>query len=506
MQWLERHIHWLAIALAALVLIVHNYYVQPWTLDDAFISFRYAENFAAGNNFVYNAGEYVEGYTTFLWVFLLGVGNAFGLPTPVLAKVLGMGFAIGCLILLGNASLFLPTIERGESASAVMIAGTTGIFTVWAMSGMEVPMVAFLVTLTVLLHIRFSGRKSLIAVGLCAALTTMVRPEFVLLFAVLLADRLCRDRRGAAWFVLGFGGLYAPYFLWRLVTYGWLFPNTFYCKVGASTGQLGRGFDYLGLFCWPALLLLALLVVVLVGRSRIPAFLFAYFALHLVYVVAVGGDVMPAARFFAPLMPILGLMAAISLHDFARGPGAVVLMVGVILAFNLAHSYANPHIHHQGKVGLHGTEVGIYLRDNLPPDTLLATSTAGSVAYWSRLPVIDMFGLTDEHIAHRDLNIGRGNPGHEKHDGKYVLDRKPGAIMFGSYGIEEPVFRGDHEIARDQRFQQYTKQSHRLPSGRRLFVYYRNVEEEEVKVEPPPTGRRGKAKANGDRGKAKRRR
>ena len=494
MQCLERHIHWLAIVLAATVLIIHNVIVQPWTLDDAFISFRYAENFAAGNNFVYNVGEYVEGYTTFLWVFLLGVGNAVGLSTPVLAKVLGMTFALGCLLLLGHSSFFLRTIEQGESASAVVIAGTTGIFTVWAMSGMEVPLVAFLLTLTTLLHLRVNGGRLLIVVGVCGALTAMARPEFVLLFLVLLADRLWRDGRRAGWFLLGFVGLYGPYFLWRLVTYGWLFPNTFYCKVGTSTGQLGRGFDYLGLFCWPALFLLAPIVAGLVGRSRVPAVLFAYFALHLVYVVAVGGDVMPASRFFAPLIPILGLMAAISLHDFARGPGSVVVMIGAILAFNIVHSTTNPDIR-QGSVGWYGTEVGIYLRDHLPPDTLLATNTAGSVAYWSKLPVIDMFGLTDEHIAHRDINIGRGQPGHEKHDGKYVLDRNPQAIMFGSYGIEQSVFRGDKEIETDPRFKRhYTQKVHRLPSGRKLFVFYRDVDDDEPAKGPTPTsGRRGKA-------------
>ena len=41
--------------------------------DDAFISFRYAENFARGAGLVWNAGERVEGYTNFLWTMLMGV-------------------------------------------------------------------------------------------------------------------------------------------------------------------------------------------------------------------------------------------------------------------------------------------------------------------------------------------------------------------------------------------------------------------------------------------------
>src|ERR1700738_1680717 len=44
---------------------------RPFTIDDAFISFRYAENLARGAGLVYNPGERVEGYTNFLWVLII---------------------------------------------------------------------------------------------------------------------------------------------------------------------------------------------------------------------------------------------------------------------------------------------------------------------------------------------------------------------------------------------------------------------------------------------------
>ena len=49
-----------------------------WFLcDDAFISFRYVRNFLEGNGLVFNPGEYVEGYTNFLWILETGryLGN-----------------------------------------------------------------------------------------------------------------------------------------------------------------------------------------------------------------------------------------------------------------------------------------------------------------------------------------------------------------------------------------------------------------------------------------------
>ena len=42
-----------------------------WVCDDAFISFRYAANLVGGQGLVWNPGERVEGYTNFLWTFVL---------------------------------------------------------------------------------------------------------------------------------------------------------------------------------------------------------------------------------------------------------------------------------------------------------------------------------------------------------------------------------------------------------------------------------------------------
>ena len=43
-----------------------------WFLtDDAFISFRYARNLLDGHGLVFNPGEYVEGYSNFLWILEL---------------------------------------------------------------------------------------------------------------------------------------------------------------------------------------------------------------------------------------------------------------------------------------------------------------------------------------------------------------------------------------------------------------------------------------------------
>ena len=72
------HRHLLALFVVGVILLpvmfgIITYRLWSYTLDDAFISFRYARNFAEGHGIVFNPGERVEGYTNFLWVVILAV-------------------------------------------------------------------------------------------------------------------------------------------------------------------------------------------------------------------------------------------------------------------------------------------------------------------------------------------------------------------------------------------------------------------------------------------------
>ena len=62
----DKHLVWIAVLFAIVVLAIHSVVIHPWMLDDAFISFRYAHNLSGGDGPVYNPGERVEGYTCFL--------------------------------------------------------------------------------------------------------------------------------------------------------------------------------------------------------------------------------------------------------------------------------------------------------------------------------------------------------------------------------------------------------------------------------------------------------
>jgi hypothetical protein len=123
-----------------------------------------------------------------------------------------------------------------------------------------------------------------------------------------------------------------------------------------------------------------------------------------------------------------------------------------------------------------GKEVGLWLKDNASPDAVIATNTAGTIPYYSGLRTIDMLGLNDVHIAHRDMpDMGARYAGHEKADGRYVLDRKPDYIQFwSSLGWEKQVFRSDKELyALPEFHEEYELRRITLPSGKILRLFER---------------------------------
>ena len=77
-----------------------------------------------------------------------------------------------------------------------------------------------------------------------------------------------------------------------------------------------------------------------------------------------------------------------------------------------------------------------WLEANAPEGSVIASTPAGSIAYHSSHPVIDMLGLNDEHIAHGQVGeMGSRRAGHEKGDGAYVLSREPEFILLGNVAV-----------------------------------------------------------------------
>jgi hypothetical protein len=178
------------IALAARVL------PSPRTIDDAFITFRYARNLLDGLGFVYNSGERVLGTTTPLYTLLMAG----------LALVTGWR-DFPWIGLLTNAAADAATcvllVRLGERLSASRLVGL-GAAALWAVApmsvtfaigGMETSVFICLLTLTAELYL--AGRER--PAAFTAALSLLTRPDGIIFVGPLMVDwlwsRLSRAQR-----------------------------------------------------------------------------------------------------------------------------------------------------------------------------------------------------------------------------------------------------------------------------------------------------------------------
>lgn len=463
---------WIYVLAAGLILVAHQaFYYQDLggdAVDDAYISFRYAGNLVAGHGLVFNPGERVEGYTNFLWTMTLALFMVLGINPSVASMVMGAAFGVSTLWLVYEFCR-LEWPERPIVAGLAMLClAVDGSFALWAVSGMETSMFAFLVLAAVMCHVREwrSERPGFLS-GAILALAAMTRPEGVLVFVVLMVHQVLarvairRQPPGAGDVAKAsaFVALYLPYFLWRYYYYGFLLPNTFYAKVtvGGAGAQLRRGLEHIAAFLrlhlgW----ILPVIALVPIVKRRFSFWLTASLTVvlaYVAYIAYVGGD-WSVGRFFVPLLPLWYVLVAAGLveaYDTLRvwlgrwtgsSRGVMVLpwaglgcvVVGCLLLFH-SSSLRGEHelfvARFQAARATHArVAMGKWLRDKVPEDTFIAVDAAGQIPFYSGLRTLDMFGVNDVHTAHIQVeSMGEGVPGHEKFDFDYIMWRQPDLII-----------------------------------------------------------------------------
>jgi len=463
--------------------------------DDAYITLRYARNFAAGQGLVYNPGEPpVEGYTNFSLTVLLAGAAKLGLPLVATARAVSSLAAVAVVAATYRlTSRVLPEAPGIVRAVPSLVLAACGWFAFFGAIGLETHLFALCVVLAASLIIE--RRLAWASVAFAAAYLT--RPEGAGLWGVtllwLLGTGLAsaslhegHERQhgkghyllqDAARFTAPFALIAGAHEAFRLAYYGEPVPNTFYDKVGTTTAQLRRGIDYL-LHILPTLHPLALTVLIAVAAcipSRLvvrPAarYLAVLAAAFVAYIALVGGDFI-GPRFLMHIFPVFVVLAVagiVTLVDLlsqrmpsavhpAHGTGiasffsAALIVLWFFLPLTPPGTFTPERTHMRLVTGL--TALGQYLKATAPPGATLAIEVAGVVPFESGLPTIDMLGLNDTHIAHTIVATGEARAGHEKQDPDYVLARRPLYIAVGmtsrgrpGRGLDRPGF--DEQYAR----------------------------------------------------------
>ncbi|MEZ5965983.1 MAG: hypothetical protein R3F56_19260 [Planctomycetota bacterium] len=430
-----------------------------WTCDDAFISFRYAENFLNGHGLVFNVGERVEGYTNFAWTMLVAAGMHFGVEPETFTH--WAGFA--CFAT--TVGLLLAASRRASGGAAWMPIAAMGLALnthaqLFATCGLETSL--FVLLATMLLFLTAWGRSALAfaAAGAVGTLAAMTRPDGLVLCAVAGTYALIRAARGRLpWsrvLAMALPGVlvYVPYFVWKWGYYGYPLPNTFYAKT-AHDPYLSQGLLYLRLFfsCYWALALAlgALVLATFLRRppdlgepatDALPQLTFAFVSCYLAFVAWVGGDFM-FGRFVMPVTPLLYLSFEL-LRRRWPAPGLALALAALAVAGTVLRRFPE-QLRDRGEINGIVEEPTYYPADEVAhkkrcaerlrqlygnhPSRLAIGGAQAMIAYYGKFDLVIecSTGLTDAHLAH--LPVGaRTRIGHEKNvmdlDPDYVLRRR----------------------------------------------------------------------------------
>jgi hypothetical protein len=245
-SWLPK-LTWALLALALLLFARRCLQHGGFFAEDAYITFRFAENLARGDGLVWNpGGERVEGYTSPLHLVLLAAMIALGLPAG------GVALMIGLLSVLGLALTYLWIVEREAGWIAPLAALVLGGYlvdarlAVHATAGLDTVMQMFLLALNLAVCLRAVDQPSLktaVALALINLLCLLGRPDaapYVAAQGLVLGIAALRDRTLIRWVALSYGVLLACGFLYlafKQLYFGYLFPNPFYVKAN-EPGEL----------------------------------------------------------------------------------------------------------------------------------------------------------------------------------------------------------------------------------------------------------------------------
>ncbi len=415
----------LAGLMAAAIVLLWGVSRSPrYAYDDAYITYRYAENLRRGLGLVYNPGEWVLGTTTPLFALILG---ALGLLSPNL-ETLGHWLGILCWIVAAWAAIALLW-EAGRPWAA-LAAGLLIAFEPSCLPslGMETHLVIALMLAVAWVWLK--GHRVLSA--LLAAALLLTRQDSAL-WLLLLGIEVWRRRHSVPWQeAAGAILLTMPWFLYAGLRYGSVLPNSALAKLGQNKLMPVGGQDPFWQMMWAtgtaglhpiavvisvAVLALGVWVIFRFARSFwwLVVWTIAYVAIYTWL------DVASFPWYFVPALTVLCLVMALGLgYLFGDGREKAVRQdrgtrrairlwlgpsVGGLLLLTILLNrggYMRASVGNRG-VRVAYEQVGQWLASNTSNHSDVASIEIGIIGYLSQRPILDTMGLVSPDMAQHQV-------------------------------------------------------------------------------------------------------
>lgn len=371
-----------------------------YAADDALITFRYAENLAAGKGFVYNLGEKILGTTTPLCTLLIALFLKIGVPSDWTAFFLSQGADLVSVWILLKLFEDAPPVFSWIPAFVFLFSPES---LQWTLSGMETE----ISTALLLASGYFLWRNHPFAAFAAAAFAVLNRIDGVAVLAALLAATVF-VKRTVPWKALGVAALIlSPWLLFAFSYFGSPVPNSATAKMALSGHSIGTAFTEIlvnGFLHFKTvgipLFILALIGTIHILSSRRDLLFFpiwtAGYALS--YTLA-AGPMHPwyYTPFYCGYLVLIffGWMRFTDRFPwFSRKPVIVTISV-LAVAVTLMASYQRALYLKSTQEHIDGVnqQVGLWLKQNTAPESVVAIKDIGVIGYYSERRVLDLAGL-----------------------------------------------------------------------------------------------------------------
>ena len=324
--WLQ-----LLVLLAAFVSVS---YLLAFSAEDAFITYRYAENLVQRGALIYNTGEPINAMTSPLHAILsAGLFWVTG-QTVISNKLFGLAMLVVSAGLVWRRYGGRPDLQALTLALLLLPPSVL----LWTVGGLETPLLLFLVTVTVLLADRLQPKRlvSLCAICVLAGLAVLARYDASLFLLPVVGHVILQGRSVARATVALTAGAVLP-LAWLTISvfyYGDLLPTSFYVKT--PNGSLGT-WVYNSQYIVAYLVLVGLVPVLIFAarylqrdrrmlsalRSHLAGYWWLYLGLglELLYGLSMATHhMMFSFRFFVPYMPVAVMLAVDLLRSASEAP------------------------------------------------------------------------------------------------------------------------------------------------------------------------------------------
>ena len=387
-------------------------------LDDTWIHLTYARNFAEHGEWAFRLGESSAGSTSPLWTLLLSVGYFLNLAPYTWTFFIGWVMLTLLGIITETSAQRLVETYKSKTPWAGIFFVLAWHLTWSAVSGMETLLHGLLIFIVLSALIENSRRY--LTLGLLAGLSVWVRPDGLTLLGPIFFTALLMENSWSSCgkvilkTVIGFGALFLPYLLFSLALSGNPMPNTFYAKQAEfeaywlSKTLTERITEYLlPIIASP---FVALVPGVLIwakenfrarnwGSIASVVWFFGYLAIYSMRLPAY-----QHGRYIIPALPILYFWGMLGMLAFVTAPSTHKRIVFVwqsligILCIVFSFIGARQNAHDVYWIESQMIATAKWVRQNVPPNALLAVHDIGALGYYVPNPIIDLAGLITSDV------------------------------------------------------------------------------------------------------------